>query len=374
MLRSIEVENYRGFEKYRADGLARVNLLVGDNGAGKTALLEAAYLLESGFIPDALQYITTRRGEIIPARGELKPGAGADATISGLFHGRAIASGSRVMVSAPEDDTSLTLSVLPMADSQARDHAQRYLEHAVADAVYMLLIERVLHGEPCDATAVPLRRGAAIDAKASTHHRQTYGGEDSPLTGPRFLPVESADNETMRSLWNTLVAQGREEELVPALAIMVPVVSRISYMTEPIRGVHSGAPTGFLISTNNGAPPAPLGSLGDGASRMLALAMAILAAEPGTIALLDEIDTGLHYSIMGDMWRVVIETAQRRDVQVLASTHSFDCIRGLAWLCEAYPELGSEVALHKISPTIEMAVTADAESIVRVVKQKIEVR
>ena len=38
---SVEIENFRCFQKLRVDGLAQVNLIVGANNAGKTVLLEA---------------------------------------------------------------------------------------------------------------------------------------------------------------------------------------------------------------------------------------------------------------------------------------------------------------------------------------------
>ena len=89
---------------------------------------------------------------------------------------------------------------------------------------------------------------------------------------------------------------------------------------------------------------------------------------------MDEIDTGLHYSVMGDMWRLVVQTAKDSNVQVFATTHSFDCVRGLAWVCENYPDLGAEVSLQKIVPSLPEAVAADAKNIVIAAKHDIEMR
>jgi predicted ATP-dependent endonuclease of OLD family len=106
---------------------------------------------------------------------------------------------------------------------------------------------------------------------------------------------------------------------------------------------------------------------------MLALALALAKTQNG-ILLVDEIDTRLHYSVMGDMWRLVAETARRYNIQVFATTHSFDCVRGLDWLCRKYPELGAEVSIQKIEPELPMAVALDAEQIKISVEQDIEVR
>jgi hypothetical protein len=48
MVKSIEIKNFRGFENFEASGLALINVIVGDNAVGKTALLEAIFLTLSG--------------------------------------------------------------------------------------------------------------------------------------------------------------------------------------------------------------------------------------------------------------------------------------------------------------------------------------
>lgn len=44
MVKSVEIANFRGFKSLQVSDLARINIIVGDNGVGKTALLEAIYL------------------------------------------------------------------------------------------------------------------------------------------------------------------------------------------------------------------------------------------------------------------------------------------------------------------------------------------
>ena len=45
MFERISVNNYRGFNDVTVGGLGRINLVAGRNNAGKTALLEAIWLL-----------------------------------------------------------------------------------------------------------------------------------------------------------------------------------------------------------------------------------------------------------------------------------------------------------------------------------------
>ncbi len=48
MLNTVEITNFRGFEHLKVSDLALINVIVGDNAVGKTALLEAMFLTLSG--------------------------------------------------------------------------------------------------------------------------------------------------------------------------------------------------------------------------------------------------------------------------------------------------------------------------------------
>jgi AAA15 family ATPase/GTPase len=105
------------------------------------------------------------------------------------------------------------------------------------------------------------------------------------------------------------------------------------------------------------------------------LALAIfLARAAGGVLLVDEIDTGLHYTTLESMWRFVIETARRLDVQVFATSHSGDCVRSLAWLQSDDSNLASEVSVHRIEKGVNEAVRYSAAEIETAARHHIEVR
>ena len=65
-----------------------------------------------------------------------------------------------------------------------------------------------------------------------------------------------------------------------------------------------------------------------GLRRLLAWRLAFVGIDRGFL-LIDEIDAGLHWTVMEDVWRLLIQVARKSGVQVFATTHSYDCIRGL---------------------------------------------
>ena len=91
--------------------------------------------------------------------------------------------------------------------------------------------------------------------------------------------------------------------------------------------------------------------------------------------MVDEIDTGLHYKALTQMWRLVIETAKRLNVQVFATTHSWDCLAAFHKALRETEEtnLGSVFRLERKNGQIDY-VAYTGEELAVAVEHDIEVR
>ena len=65
--------------------------------------------------------------------------------------------------------------------------------------------------------------------------------------------------------------------------------------------------------------------LGEGFNRVFSMAVAMETARGGML-LVDEVENGLHHSVMRDVFSNLLELAVKFDVQVVATTHSAECI------------------------------------------------
>ena len=63
--------------------------------------------------------------------------------------------------------------------------------------------------------------------------------------------------------------------------------------------------------------------------RTYAVALALAKSSNGFL-LIDEAENGIHHSVQHKFWGMVLKTAQRNNVQVLATTHSWDALRGFS--------------------------------------------
>ncbi len=356
MLKTLELHRYRGFASYRLTDLTCVNLLVGMNNCGKTSILEAVELLVSGGSVSALHESAVRRGEL-----DDDVSYGAD--VSHVFHGHECAPGARFELSSPDSRQRLAGTILSLDEvGEAADRwegmakrRRRFESEEEPAAAFGLSL--VPDGQP--PVVIPIAENGSF--LEHLWPRSARGGRSRQDV--RFLNFEPA---SMQTAWNAVVADRRETEIVEAMRILMPEIDSVLFLAGRRR--HN-----VLVGQRNVRPRLPVGSYGDGMRRLLAVSLALVATENGCL-LIDEIDTGFHWTVMEDMWRLVVEGAGRSNVQIFATTHSYDCIKGLGELVRSRPDLAKSVAVHKVHRKLEQAVAIPGGEIPIAVEQDIEVR
>lgn len=356
MLKTLELHRYRGFESYRLTDLTCVNLLVGMNNCGKTSILEAVELLVSGGSVSALHESAVRRGEL-----DDDVSYGAD--VSHVFHGHECAPGARFELSSPDSRQRLAGTILSLDEvGEAADRwegmakrRRRFESEEEPAAAFGLSL--VSDGQ--QPVVIPIAENGSF--LEHLWPRSARGGRSRKDV--RFLNFEPA---SMQTAWNAVVADRRETEVVEAMRILMPDIDSVLFL--PGRRRHN-----ILVGRRDARSRFPVGSFGDGMRRLLAVSLALVGGENGCL-LIDEIDTGFHWTVMEDMWRLVVEGAGRSNVQVFATTHSYDCIKGLGELVRSRPDLAESVAVHKVHRKLEQAVAIPGGEIPIAVEQDIEVR
>jgi ABC-type phosphonate transport system ATPase subunit len=371
MLKSIEFENYRGFNHYRLANLARVNLLVGKNNCGKTSVLDAIHLLASGGDPSVLYRMAYQRGEMLSVEEDEERSKSRRtyfADVSHFFNGHDLREGSFFRIATANDLGAITVNVVANEPSE-----QRRLFSDLDDIAspFALQFKNSRRHTPAEPTVVPVAENGAFSADL-VRRFSTARGIDRGVIPVQFITPDSLEPLPMSQMWDGVLLERKEELVNAAMRILEPQLANIQFLTSP-SPYRYGRRGGVVVAMEGEKRRVPLGTYGDGMRRLLALSLSLVRTNDGLL-LVDEIDTGFHYSIMGDMWKLVVSAAIRSNVQVFASTHSLDCVRGLAWLCENEPDLRQEVSLQKIDRNLDEAVALDAEKIVIAARQDIEVR
>jgi hypothetical protein len=375
MIKKLVIDRLRGFAHFELHDLGRVNLLVGTNNSGKTTVLEGIQMLSVPGDLYSILRILSRRGEDWWDTTERGRGS-RHLDIRRLFSGHEIKRGSRFDIQGVINGRARKFAA-EIIDAPKPANAQPSLFEgdsgtAEGDDFLPPSALRLAWDELPDLDfpiGLNRRGGVAID----TLRRAASGIESEGKA--RFITTASLAPEAVIELFETIVLTPEEDLVVDALKIIEPSIERIA--TSGSDRMRSGYPDtargGVLVRCAGVKNRIPIGSMGDGIWRMLGVALALVRSEGGVL-LIDEIDTGLHFKVMADLWRLIYKTAKRLNVQVFATTHSRDCYESLAVLCREQVSDGSDITIQRIERNRKVAVGYTEQEIIAAADRGMEVR
>ncbi len=376
-LRSLLIEDFRGFGRFEINNLGRVNLLVGTNNSGKTTVLEAINILSANGDFSSIWSTLRARGEdVFIDREDSNSSPGRQVDIRRLFRGHELEAGKTFKISS-EGDSGIKTMTAKIEDSPSTD--QQLLE-AISRQIDST--EDIL-----PPFSLSLKWGTGI-GKEITLPLSNWGGfsidmfrraslrpnlvESIPV---QMITTTSLTAEYVSSSFEKIVLTPKEDLVTEAMRIIEPDIERIASSGSDRNryGSRLSYRGGILVRLKGVTDRIPIGSLGDGIWRMLGPALAVVQIENG-ILLVDEIDTGLHHTVMEQLWRFLYECAKRFNVQIFATTHSWDCCHSLAVICRDDVSEESDVTISRIERGRESAVGYTEREIVAVADRDIEVR
>ena len=365
MYTSLQISGYRGLGSFRLDGLGRVNLLVGTNNSGKTSILECIELLRSAGNAHVLTTILGRRGEWSYSSSEERQ---EHLAVAHLFAerellGRFVVEGVCNCASSRSSwNSRVTVKVADLRGGQLQ-----FEDESLEDDGQLVL--RVNWSD------VPEEFKARITSDGLLRWpwpRRPPRLRDDPSQSVQFIRTNGMTTVDVVRLFDDIVLTEQEEHVTEALRIIDRSIERIASVGMERRPYWREGPGGVVLKLHGVPHRVPIGSAGDGMWRMLGLALALSNAKGG-ILLVDEIDTGLHYSVMEKMWRMVSERAVALGVQVFATTHSRDCYESLAAVARPSSEL-TDVTIQRIEARRDRAVRLSNDDIIAAAERGIEVR
>ena len=375
MLTSLEIKNFRAFSHLVIERLGRVNLIVGKNNVGKTTLLEALQICGSTSVPSTIRSILEARSEV-RSSADLTPAGESRAkfVITSLFHGRDV---------WQDNEASIGIRCVDA------DVYKWIFETQIADQT----------GDRCltvDLDPIARRYVFFSDGSAKTADALPEEWAFLPVNPPILLgEISSQEAESLVATWwdATWLSDGKERVL-NLLKSLVPVRDVI-FVRDPFDSTKRIA----RVKTENFKDPIPLAAMGGGVTRLFHMALAMEFARhrvsrvedapegPGprlslgprdlySFVLIDEVDTGIHHTLHRDLWRFIFRAARTLDIQLFATTHSLDCLRGFAEAAEEDEEADVQVIrLEKVEGEDQTgAVVIDREGLPIVIRDSIEVR
>ena len=382
-LPDLTIKGFRGIEELTIPRLGRVTLLVGKNSVGKTTVLEAVRAYAARGRPSTLEEILRSHGETSTAIDEDGDEVSGPDWLS-LFHGRQRLICREVKIGPATADDQLKISVGSLTDRQ---------QEAVWETVPDPIAEEFMR---IDAQAISVEfRNRKSTVGLSTGHRNGALGlvlSWSPRArrlgwrNPLFLEEDGfssaitcqqvgpglPDNTKVADYLDQVALTEAQERAVDALRLIFG--TRVEDIATIGRQqlVFADSPK-TIVKLAGYDRPVPLRSLGDGALRMFGVALALANSRDG-ILLIDEAENGIHYSLQREFWRMVLQAADRNNVQVIATTHGWDCIVGFARASIELGHIGSRLVRLSRARNKLRAVEYTEEEMITAAEQGIEMR
>lgn len=366
VLDSLEIKNFRAFRHLEIPKLGRVNLITGKNNVGKSSLLEALWLYANNGSPFILRQLLLARREL----GEPDEDQDPTASVRFLYHGYPdLTSITNPIVIGPAGLTSrsLTLAVMPAPEVTP---VTTISSQATVNSALALLIEKYFEQlvnlpfllvDVDGQTPIPYGLGQITS-------RKSVLVEPRPNSSRLVKANGLADSELGR-LWDAIALTNLEDDVLAALRLVFEGIEKINLRGDAKAAFSARIP---YIRASGKTEPVPLRNLGDGVNRLFGITLALVNAKGGLL-LLDEVENGLHYSVLPKVWRLIFETARRLNVQVFATTHSWDCIEAFQNAAAESPEDGVLVRLQNKNDDVT-ATVFDERRLAIATRDQIEVR
>jgi hypothetical protein len=288
MLSKIHIQGFKGFKDTRIDSLRKVNLILGGQNVGKTSLLEAVYFGASEI----------NKAQGLSAVFRATEGRDNQRFVESVFKG---AQGLIELFSSANLKLSTSLNSFRTSDG----------------------LGQVLSRIEWDGVKVEQHIDASHVSelwKLSMDHSSAHALLKSlPFWNPLAVSVHLPTQTQSVQLFDKVVIGRKKKQLLDMLRRIEP----------RLEDIHSLSPDGELriyVELEGERSALPLPQLGHGFSRLVFLYCSLLVTD-AHLALIDEVENGIHYSSLPILFRGIQGIADKNDVQVMMTTHSWDCIR-----------------------------------------------
>jgi hypothetical protein len=330
MYTELKIENFRHISHLQIQGLSIINLIVGRNNSGKTSLLEAVFLLGGGADARLPSTLGQLRGQQVDSRSidsvwrplfyHLRPDQ--KIFLRGRWHNEPCDRTLEIGANTANSTPSVTTTTMPPYGPNGVGAAPAPSE--IANLTFQFR-----------TPAGHFQAEAFVDV-CSGQLRATSqpmgAGVPTTLLSARAFPSLARDAQQ----FSQALRDKLDANILEAIRLIDSTIQRIEVLYEV------GGPT---IYVDTGLESLiPLAVCGEGLGRVFSIAVELLAVRGGVL-LIDEIDNGLHYSVMPPFWRLLSHLCQNHQIQVFATTHNEEWLRSAL---EVYKDLPNQLGLFRI--------------------------
>lgn len=290
MLNSFEINNYKGFNNFKVNDLSQINIISGRNNVGKTAFLEVISMIKNS---KNLRLFRTNIISLFQSR---------DLDLDDMTRYF-----ENINLIIKYDNTELTLQhkTIDNLTNEEIEKIERY-RGDIEDFLVMY--------QDHDLDILPFRKES--DSYVSMRR---LNREELETT---FINSSKPDNSQLTILYSAIQDLGIQNKFLQYLQI---IDENIVHIEPQIRDNRKS----FLrINLYNPKQSVISSEVGEGTNRYIEILATLLKNSNGTV-LIDEIENGIHYTKLYDIWKAIIEIVQKENIQLFVTTHDKESVEAL---------------------------------------------
>ncbi|GAA8701388.1 ATP/GTP phosphatase [Helicobacter pylori] len=333
MIQSVRIKNFKNFKNTQIDGFTKLNIITGQNNAGKSNLLEALYYLVGKSMhpcTNVLEIYDNIRKEPLTTESKNLMFYGLDTEkeiqiVTTLDNNQTL--DLQIKFIASENQKVIESQIIPTAEQTQVPSQLNFTLKKNNEEIYNdhLNITKAYNFPP-----IPNQSG---------YNRQFKNFEPSQLQ--ELLPFEStaiitpSDVARKRDIMNPNAIHIMDPNIIQAMRKILDenqlekeLNERLNQFDKSIQAIRFSANKQLKLKVKNIKEKVPLSVFGDGLKKYLHIVSAFMADNAKTIYI-DEVENGLHFSRMRLLLRCVIDFINDNkdgNLQVFMTTHNQEFI------------------------------------------------
>lgn len=382
MLKSLVIKNFRSLADFEVAKLGRVNLIVGKNNSGKSSVLEALRIYAGNAHQELLEKIAQGHDEKYFLDKHVKEGLDVSLPYEDLFTGRKFPKQDKpIVIGELDNENALKIYHVYTVEKDYTVTDEHGNKETVKRKVSISNLELTEHSQVLGEGLSIRKNGGTsvkIDFNVIDPDFRRFTTLAIPPSPCSFIPTQLIAMNELASNWDNIALTEAEETVKDAMKIILPEFENLIFVNDSPYGESKAIRRIAKVKIKGESHPVPLNSLGDGMLRILQFVLKIFPAKGGFF-LIDEFENGLHYSVQEKVWALLFEMAEKLDIQVFATTHSWDCIESFSKV--AIDRKDIDGVLFRVGKSVRdsdrgrvIATVFDEEALYSITQSDVEVR
>ncbi len=287
MINEIEIVEYKGFKNLKLDNLNQINIISGKNNIGKTALLEALFIYK-GVLTSPFGLMFRKETFLFIAKNRNIDEEKLKKYLQKINY--------------KTEDLAIQSKNFYQLNNREKEEIKKFNQD------YTHFIIGYKDNDKLDITT--------IDDTLSY----------SDIFYSNYINSSKPSNERLVKLYSNIQSKGIQQKFLNYLKLLDEDIVWIEPQLledEMLLRINLKNPERSLISSE----------LGEGTNRYIEILCALLSNSNETV-FIDEVENGIHYSKLYDIWKSIIEVVKEEEIQLFVTTHDLESIEALTLVSE----------------------------------------